>query len=193
MIRLKTEAAPEPTFSIEQERVHDASAREALLDRAMGPGRKRKSSEKLRRGRLPAAGLAFVARDPSGNMAGSVRLWNIRAGIDACGQPVAALLLGPLAVSPEMKGAGLGSALVRHAIAEATRLEHRAVLLVGDAPYYQRFGFCAQKTGCLSMPGPYEKARLLALELVPDAMSGASGKITASGREVGVLRIRAAA
>lgn len=193
MLSLKTEAAQQPAFSIEQEMAQDASAREALLDRAMGPGRKRKSSEQLRRGRLPAAGLAFVARDASGNMVGSVRLWNICAGVDANGQPVVALLLGPLAVSPEMKGAGLGSALVRYAVAEAARLEHRAVLLVGDAPYYARFGFSAQKTGNLSMPGPYEKARLLALELVSNAMSGASGKITANGREVRVLRTRATA
>ncbi len=67
-------------FSIEQEKALDLYAREALLDRAMGPGRRRKSSEKLRRGRLPAEGLAFAARDAFGNLIGTVRLWNVAAG-----------------------------------------------------------------------------------------------------------------
>jgi predicted N-acetyltransferase YhbS len=117
--------------SIEQEKALDIYAREALLDRAMGPGRKRKASEKLRRGRLPAEGLSFVARDTFGNLVGTVRLWNVITG-----NGVRALLLGPLAVAPEHKGAGVGSALMRHAVEEAARLEHGAILLVGDAPYY---------------------------------------------------------
>jgi predicted N-acetyltransferase YhbS len=93
------------------------------------------------------------------------------------------LLLGPLAVEPSLKGAGVGSALMRHAIAEASRLGHRAILLVGDAPYYARFGFSAAKTGNLAMPGPYERHRLLALELVADALDGASGVPKATGRK----------
>jgi predicted N-acetyltransferase YhbS len=81
-----------------------------------------------------------------------------------------ALLLGPLAVDPSQKSAGIGSALMRHAIAEARRLGHGAILLVGDAPYYERFGFSADKTDRLAMPGPYEKHRFLALELVDGAL-----------------------
>jgi predicted N-acetyltransferase YhbS len=175
-------------FSIEQERALDLYAREALLDRAMGPGRRRKSSEKLRRGRLPADGLAFTARDGFGNLVGTVRLWNVVTGTG-----VSALLLGPLAVTPQFKGAGVGTGLMRHAIDEAARLEHGAVLLVGDAPYYGRFGFSAQKTGNLSMPGPYERARFLALELTDGALDAAAGTLAASGRKVQVLRVRAAA
>ena len=174
-------------FFIEQEKALDVYAREALLDRAMGPGRRRKSSEKLRRGRLPAAGLAFAARDAFGNLIGTVRLWDVAAG------GVSALLLGPLAAAPEHKGAGVGSALMRHAIEEAKRLEHGAILLVGDAPYYARFGFSADKTGDLSMPGPYEKARFLALELKSGALDGAAGTLAAAGRKVQAERVRAAA
>ena len=74
-----------------------------------------------------------------------------------------ALLLGPLAVDPFFNGKGIGSALMNHAIEEAKRLEHAAIILVGDAAYYKRFGFSAEKTGELFMPGPFEKARLLAL------------------------------
>jgi predicted N-acetyltransferase YhbS len=144
----------------------------------MGAGRKRKSSEKLRRGRRPSEGLAFVARAADGRLVGTVRLWDVALGEDGR----AALLLGPLAVEPSLKRAGIGAALMRHALAEAARLGHRAILLVGDAPYYERFGFSAQKTGSLAMPGPYEPQRFLALELVEGALDGARGVLSAVGR-----------
>jgi predicted N-acetyltransferase YhbS len=72
---------------------------------------------------------------------------------------------------------------MRHAIAEAERLGHRAILLVGDAPYYARFGFSAEMTGRLAMPGPYERHRFLALELVPGALDGARGVLKPAGRK----------
>lgn len=177
-----------PAFNVEAELPADAAAREALLDRAMGPGRKRKSSEKLRRGRRQAEGLALVARSPEGALLGTVRLWNVTLG--AGGQP--ALLLGPLAVEPAMKSAGIGSALMRRAVAEAKRLGHGAILLVGDEPYYGRFGFSAARTGALAMPGPYERHRLLALELKDGVLDGACGTITASGRKLRNERAQAA-
>ncbi|RVD59971.1 N-acetyltransferase [Mesorhizobium sp. M2D.F.Ca.ET.185.01.1.1] len=172
-------AAQAPAFVIVGEAVDDVIAREILLDRAMGPNRRKKSSEKLRRGRRPSEGLAFVARDPSGAVVGTVRLWDVRLGE---GGP--ALLLGPLAVEPGLKSGGIGSALMRHAVAEAARLGHGAVLLVGDAPYYGRFGFSADLTGTLAMPGPYERHRLLALELKDGALDGAKGTIKAAGRKI---------
>lgn len=175
---------PAADFVIAQEGAFDAAAREALLDRVMGPGRKRKSSEKIRRGRLPAEGLAFVARDGEQRLIGTVRLWNVRIGAEG----VPALLLGPLAVEAAFAGQGVGAALMREAIAEAARLEHRAILLVGDAPYYARFGFSALKTGCLAMPGPYERERFLALELVEGALDGATGTLKASGRRASPAR-----
>lgn len=162
-------------FSIAAETPSDIAARERLLDRAMGAGRKRKSSEKLRRGRRPSQGLAFVARDVDGVLLGTVRLWDVAAGDRA------ALLLGPLAVDPSLKGAGVGSALMRMAIEEARRLGHRTILLVGDAPYYARFGFTAEKTGELAMPGPYERHRFLGLELVEGSLHGAKGVLRATG------------
>jgi predicted N-acetyltransferase YhbS len=176
-------------FLIQTETDADVPAREALLDRAMGPGRRRKSSEKLRRGRLPAQGLAFVARDASGAVVGTVRLWDV--GLGDAGRR--ALLLGPLAVDPAIKSAGIGSALMRHAIAEARRLGHGAILLVGDAPYYARFGFDALKTASLSMPGPYERHRFLALELKGGWLDGASGVLIAAGRKAKPEQHRAAA
>jgi len=165
-------------IAIVAEQRADVLAREALLDRAMGPGRKRKSSEKLRRGRLPSEGLAFVARDPAGAVVGTVRLWDVTLGDGGA----RALLLGPLAVDPSVKSAGIGSALMRHAVGEAARLGHGSILLVGDAPYYARFGFSADRTGALAMPGPFERHRFLALELAAGALDGASGVLRPAGR-----------
>ncbi|KAA0972275.1 N-acetyltransferase [Aureimonas fodinaquatilis] len=168
---------PLPQIGLRLEQHADIAAREALLDLAMGKHRKRKSSETLRRGRLPADGLALVAVDDAGSVIGTVRLWHVDAG------GVPALLLGPLAVSKQIQGSGIGSMLMQHAVAEAARLGHGAILLVGDAPYYQRFGFSAEKTTDLSMPGPYEKHRLLALELRDQALAGAAGMICPTGQK----------
>ncbi|MDR7034670.1 N-acetyltransferase [Mesorhizobium sp. BE184] len=178
-----------PALLITAETAGDVPAREALLDRAMGPGRKRKSSEKLRRGRRPAEGLAFAVKEETGLLVGTVRLWNVSLGEGGS----EALLLGPLAVDPSLKNAGLGSALMRHAIQEAARLGHRAILLVGDAPYYARFGFSADKTGQLSMPGPYERHRFLALELVDGALDGEHGTLRPTGRKAKAERLSLAA
>ncbi|MBX3582135.1 MAG: N-acetyltransferase [Rhizobiaceae bacterium] len=168
-------------------------AREALLNRAMGAKWKRKSSQKLRRGRRPSEGLAFVAYDEAGGLVGTVRLWDVALGDGVTGDGRAALLLGPLAVDPSCKSAGIGKALMQHAVAEAARLGHTAILLVGDAPYYARFGFSADKTENLAMPGPYERDRFLALELVPGALDGARGVLKAAGRKQRAVRAAQAA
>ncbi len=152
----------------------EAGARERLLDRAMGPDRFLKSSERLREGRLPAAGLALAARDGS-ELVGTVRLWNVAAGRRD------ALLLGPLAVSPDRQSEGLGSKLMRAALNRAAMLGHAAVILVGDADYYARFGFSSALTTRLMMPGPVDRSRFQALELVPGALSGAAGMLVATG------------
>lgn len=179
---VKTPAGNAANFIIAAETPADVAQREALLDRAMGPGRKRKSSEKLRRGRKPSEGLAFIARSTSGGVIGTVRLWDVSF---AQGEKEGSgLLLGPLAVDPAHAGGGIGAALMRHAIEEAARLGHRAILLVGDVPYYARFGFSADKTTGLAMPGPYERSRFLALELDPDVLDGARGTLRANGRRV---------
>ncbi len=152
----------------------EVAAREALLDRAMGKARVLKPSERLRRGRLPAAGLALVARE-HGRLVGSVRLWNVEAG----GRP--ALLLGPLAVDPEAQGEGVGSGLMHMAMARATELDHGGIILVGDPEYYARFGFTADNTTGLMMPAPVERRRFLGLDLRPLALAGAEGSVVATG------------
>jgi predicted N-acetyltransferase YhbS len=161
--------------TIRHERSTDIAAREALLDRAYGDARFEKPSERLRAGRLPADGLSLVAVE-GGRLVGTVRLWHVTAGF---GRP--ALLLGPLAVAPEHQGRGIGTKLMLRAVREARRLRHRALLLVGDAAYYGRFGFGSSKTAALRLPGAYERERLLALELIPGALDGAKGQVRATG------------
>ncbi|RFC65404.1 N-acetyltransferase [Fulvimarina endophytica] len=169
--------APLPPFAILAETAGHVAAREALLDRAMGAGRKKKSSEAIRRGRLPASGLSFVAIGPDGSLLATLRLWHVTLGENG----TQALLLGPLAVEPSAQGLGLGGSIMRHAIASARELGHGAILLVGDPDYYARFGFSAAATAHLAMPGPFEPHRLLALELKAGALQGAQGVITGTG------------
>ena len=163
-------------ITIRKELARDIEAREALLDLAFGDARFQKASERLREGRLPATALAFVASD-RGHIVGTARLWNVSAG-PSC----PALLLGPVAVHPDLRRRGLGSALVERSLDDARRLGHRAVLLVGDAPYYGRFGFASDLTAGLWLPGQYDADRFLALELQPGALTGARGLVSPTGR-----------
>jgi predicted N-acetyltransferase YhbS len=163
-------------ITIRKEFHRDVEAREALLDRCFGDARFQKAAERLREGRLPAHGLAFTASD-RGRVVGTVRLWNVSAGPS---RP--ALLLGPIAVHPDHRCRGIGSALIERSLDEAKRLGHRAVMLVGDAPYYERFGFSADATGSLWLPGRYDASRFLARELAPGALFGARGLVSATGR-----------
>lgn len=162
-------------ITIRDEIAADIPAREALLDTCLGERRTAKSSERLREGRLPAEGLALSA-ERDGKLVATARLWHVEAN----GRP--ALLLGPLAVAPELQGEGLGKAMMREAIWRAACRGHGAIILVGDASYYARFGFTAELTQGLAMPGPVERERFLALELRDGALGGAKGVLVATGR-----------
>ena len=116
--------------------------------------------------------LSAVAQ---GRLVGSVRLWHVSAG------GVPALMLGPLAVDAASRKSGVGAALMQQALGIASQRGHGAVILLGDAPYYARFGFAAEKTGELALPGPFERDRLLGLELRDGALDGARGMIAAAG------------
>lgn len=159
---------------IRDERLEDIVARECLLDRAFGRDRFAKTSEILRAGRVPAAGFALTAI-VDGEIAGTVRLWHVRAGRRD------ALLLGPLAVDGCFRSHGLGGALMCEAISRARSGGHAAILLVGDAPYYARFGFSAACTAGLELPGPVDRARFLGLELEAGALAMQRGPVVATG------------
>ena len=152
----------------------DIAPREALLNQAFGQKRFRKTSEKLRTTRVPA--LAFTAVDDTGKLIGTVRLWNIIAGSAG-----SSLLLGPLAVDCGYQNSGIGRALMEQAICAARDIGADSILLVGDEPYYARFGFSAALARSLHLPGPVERNRFLGLELEPQALDDAEGLVAASG------------
>src|SRR3984957_16627423 len=172
---LTPDAAP---FVIRAERDQDVVAREALLDACFGANRLTRTCQRLRDRHAPAEGLALSAVRQAGQarLVGTLRLWHVSAG------GVAALVLGPLAVDPSCRKLGIGAALINQALAAAKRLGHGGVILLGDAPYYARFGFSAARTGELSLPGPFERERLLGLELREGALDGARGMIVPAGR-----------
>jgi predicted N-acetyltransferase YhbS len=167
-----------PSFKLLAESTSDIRQRNLLLDQAMSPNWRKKASNALRRGYVPSEGLAFVAKNQNGQLIGTVRLWDVITSQSG----TRALMLGPLAVAPDLKGAGIGSALMHLAIAKAEALNHGAIILMGDPDYYARFGFTAEKTGNLQMPGPFEPHRFLALELRAGALDQASGVLLANGR-----------
>src|ERR1700744_6522266 len=134
-VALTSKAAP---FAIRAERTSDVVARETLLDACFGDDRHTRTCQRLRDGRAPAEGLALSAV-AQGRLVGTVRLWHVSAG----GTP--ALILGPLAVENAFRKLGVGAALMDQALAAARALGHRAVILLGDEPYYARFGFSAAK------------------------------------------------
>jgi predicted N-acetyltransferase YhbS len=162
-------------ITIRNETFRDVEPREELLDACFGPARFQKTCERLREGRRPAEGLSLVI-DRDGAIIGTVRLWHVSAGPN---RP--ALMLGPIAIDPACQSLGLGAKLMREALGHAADHGHESVLLMGDAPYYERFGFSTAKTGSLWMPGPYERDRFLALELKAGALDGARGLVSATG------------
>ena len=162
--------------TIRTEILADVTAREALLDRAFGRARQRKTSQRFRDDRLPADGLSFTALSKSGRVIGTLRMWNVVAG--SAGP---SLLLGPLAVDARYQRRGIGREMMTHALNIARVLGHASVLLVGDEPYYSRFGFNRNLVADLHLPGPVERDRFLAIELAPGALDGAEGLVMASG------------
>jgi predicted N-acetyltransferase YhbS len=160
----------QPMWQIRPEEPGDAPRVEALVVRSFGPGRTAKSAYRLREGVVPEAGLAFVAIE-DGVLKGSVRFWPIAVGEER------ALLLGPLAVETNERGRGIGLGLMQRGIEEARTRGYRAILLVGDAPYYSRVGFAPIPEGRVTFPGPVDPARILGLGLCDGALESLQGPI----------------
>jgi len=158
---------------IRRETAADAPAADAIVATAFGPGRLAKTAYRLREGVDCVPELSYVALEGT-RIVGTVRYWPVSIG----GEP--ALMLGPIAIVADRQGKGIALALMQTTLAEAKRLGHRAVVLVGDEPYYGRAGFQRiQPYGRITMPGPVNFARLLGLSLVEgalDAMKGEVGK-----------------
>jgi predicted N-acetyltransferase YhbS len=156
----------------------DIPAIDHLLDLSFGPARRTKTSYRLREGATAADGLSWVVRDDELGVVGAISFWPLAIG--AKGVP--ALLLGPLAVHPQRQNLGIGLGLMNHALGLAKSLGHKLVILVGDAPYYARVGFKTMPRGKLLLPGPFDEARLLYLELADGALETAQGLVVAAHR-----------
>jgi predicted N-acetyltransferase YhbS len=157
-------------FHLAEETPEDHWEVEALYDLCFAPGREALSSYRLRDGVAPVAGLCLTLRDEHGILVGAIRHWPVRVG----GHPT--LLLGPVAVHPTRQAEGLGGFLIRESLARGRTLGWTRVLLVGDAPYYRRFGF-TRRAG-VQMPPPTNPDRVLGFALVDGAWEGVAGPVT---------------
>ena len=157
-------------FTLTEETADDWWEVEALYDLCFAPGREALSSYRLRDDVPKVAELCLVARDSDGTVAGAIRYWPVRVGA------VRVLLLGPVAVHPTHQGEGLGALLIAESLNKAQAEGWARVMLVGDAPYYQRFGF-ERLTG-VEMPPPTNPDRVLGLALQDDAWDGVTGDVT---------------
>ncbi|MCR9158935.1 MAG: N-acetyltransferase [Rhodobacteraceae bacterium] len=156
-------------FTLSRETKDDWWEVEALYDLCFAPGREALSSYRLRDGISPVASLSRVARDDQGILGGAIRYWPVRISEHRV------LLLGPVAVHPTAQGEGLGGALIRDSLDQARSEGWARVLLVGDGPYYKRFGFT--KLDGVEMPPPTNPDRVLGLELEPGAWDGVRGSV----------------
>ena len=147
-------------FMHDTERPSDAAAIESLLDNVFGSNRKNKASYRLRDGVEPLHGLSRVVRQGN-RLVGTVRFWPVRVRDLLAGSHTDALLLGPLAVDPGLRGGGLGSSLMQQALSLAENAGNKRILLVGDAAYYGRFGFVPVLPSFVTLPGGRDARRLL--------------------------------
>lgn len=156
-------------YTLTPETTRDGHEVEALFDVCFAPGREVLSSYRLRDDIPAVAGLSHVARDADGTLAGAIRYWPVHVAAHD------ALLLGPVAVHPTRQGEGLAAVLVRDTLAMAQDLGWMRVLLVGDAPYYKRFGF--ERLDKVVMPPPTNPDRVLGHALRPGAWEGVAGDV----------------
>jgi predicted N-acetyltransferase YhbS len=163
----------ELNFTIETMRPEDRDAVERLHARAFGPGRYARTAFRIREQAGTAEGLAFVSRVGS-LLVAAVQLTPIRIGEDK------AFMLGPLTVDPPFEGKGIGRTLLDRCAHAARAIHAPLIILVGDEPYYARSGYKRVPPGRITLPGPVDPMRVLALELEPEAMKRLSGEVRGS-------------
>ena len=158
-------------YTLIAEKPEHAAAIERVLDRAFGPGRHAKTSERVReRGAELEPGLSRVALDDAGEVIGVCRIWRVEAGVPL-------FFLGPLAVDPDAQAAGLGLAMTRDCVAACRAVGGAGIVLVGAERFFRPLGFTVVTPDRITLPGPVDPARLLWLELRPGGLDRAHGRI----------------
>ena len=151
----------------------DPAEVERVLDAAFGPDRRNRTSYKIRAGTQCLPPLCFAALDGTGRLVGTIQAFPV-ALTDAHGRAHPLIMIGPFAILPESQNQGFGRALMA---AQAGALEEvrqsgappLPQVLIGDAPYYGRFGFAEAPRGW-RCPGPWEPERLLVRGADPAAL-----------------------
>ncbi|MHA3977952.1 GNAT family N-acetyltransferase [Halovulum sp. GXIMD14794] len=157
-------------FRLYPERPQDTPEVEQLFDTAFAPGRTALSSYRLRDGVPMLSGLSLVARDDYDAVAGAIRYWPVVVGE----RETPSLLLGPIAVHPTRQGEGIGALLMSESLSRAREAGWARVLLVGDRPYYIRFGFDHVP---VEFPAPTNPDRVLGHALQEGGLDGLSGAV----------------
>src|SRR3954469_2477433 len=155
-----------------RERPRDSEAIEEMTAAAFGPDRIHKTVYRLREAVPPIKELCFVCLDQRSRLVASIRNWPV-----VINDKWPAVMLGPLSISPELRGLGYGKALMWHSMAQSRLQGHSRIILVGDPEYYNQFGFRRDLALLLQLPGWVEERRFLALELVAGSMIGVHGMI----------------
>ncbi|MBL4740354.1 MAG: N-acetyltransferase [Sneathiella sp.] len=167
-------------YQIIHERPEDAAKIEPLLELCFGSARFEKTTYKIREKLTPISQLSLVAIEGD-ILHGTIRYWPL-----VIDQAFSALLLGPIAVSPDKQGEGIGIALIEESLKLAKEMGHKTVILVGDPDYYKRFGFTSAFDKGLDLPGPVDAHRFLVHELIEKSLSGVSGMV--SGGELSLTQ-----
>ncbi len=160
-----------PEFTLRRERAEDEPALRELAEATFGPGRFARTAYRVREGAAVVQELSLTAWCGD-ELTGLIRFSAIRIGARS-----GALLLGPLMIGAKWAGKGCGGALIEGGLALARKRGSPLVLLVGDVPYYERFGFHRVPPGQITLPGPVDLERLLALELKPGALRDYEGRV----------------
>jgi predicted N-acetyltransferase YhbS len=171
---LRTDIPPPPAdLATRMAEAADLAAISALHRRCFGPGRFARTAYRVREAThdlSPFSRVAFLA----GDLVGAIHFTPIATdGADG------ALLLGPLAVQPELAGRGIGARLIAEGLDAARNGGIGCVLLVGDMSYYARFGFKPVPPGRILLPGPADPRRMLACDLILGDTDRRQGLVTA--------------
>jgi predicted N-acetyltransferase YhbS len=159
---------------VQETPLHDAAI-DTINAEAFGPGRFARAAYRIREGGPHERGLSFAAL-ADGVVIASVRMTRVKIGA------ADALLLGPLAVTPEWKNQGIGRHILKMSVEAARTQGHGLVVLVGDEPYYGPLGFKRVPEGQIQFPAPVDQKRILANELIDGALAGAAGEVRHASR-----------